>query len=47
MTMAIYYVFWMWWPISILMENISEYRNQLSKYEALEKFVNQENKIKD
>lgn len=47
MTMAIYYVFWMWWPISILMENIAEYRNQLSKYEALEDFINKENKIID
>jgi len=37
----------MWWPIQIVISNISEYRNQISKYEALENFVNQENKIKD
>lgn len=47
MIMIITYIWWMWWPIEILMNNISEYRNQISKYEALENFVNQENKIKD
>lgn len=47
MVMLITYIWRVWWPIEVLMNNISEYRNQISKYEALEKFVNQENKIKD
>lgn len=41
------YIWWLWWPVSIIIDNATEYRNQISKYEALENFVNQENKIKD
>ncbi|MDD5769589.1 MAG: ABC transporter ATP-binding protein, partial [Candidatus Gracilibacteria bacterium] len=41
------YVWWMRWPIEIFMNNISEYRNQISKYEALENFINTSNKIID
>jgi len=47
MIMIIAYVWWLWFPIEIVIKNISEYRNQISKYEALEIFVNQKNKIKD
>lgn len=45
--MIIAYVWRLWWPIEIVLKNISEYRNQISKYEALEDFVNQENKLQD
>jgi ABC-type multidrug transport system fused ATPase/permease subunit len=33
--------------MNIIMQNITEYRNQLSKYEALESFINTENTIID
>jgi hypothetical protein len=37
----------MWWPISSLIDNANQYRIQISKYEALENFIHQENKILD
>lgn len=41
------YIWWLWRPVSIIINNATEYRNQISKYEALENFINQENKIID
>lgn len=41
------YIWWLWRPISVIINNASEYRNQISKYEALELFVNQKNAIVD
>ena len=41
MMLLITYMWWTWWPIEIILTNMAEYRNHLSKYEALEMFVNQ------
>jgi len=47
LVLIVSYIWWLRRPVSIIIQNASEYRNQISKYEALEDFVNQENKIKD
>lgn len=47
LVLIVSYIWWLRRPVSIIIQNASEYRNQISKYQALEEFVNQENKIKD